>query len=47
MEINKEDDEKIWHLFYERCYNIEEIVAKMKNKYTYNQVRDVIHRRYK
>ena len=47
MEVSKEDDNKIWYLFYEKGYNIEEIVVKMGNKFTYQQIRDIIHRRYK
>lgn len=47
MGISKEDDEKIWYLFYEKGYNIDEIIPRMKGKFTYQQIRDVIHRRYK
>lgn len=47
MEISKEDDERIWYLFYKKGYNIDGIIPLMNGRFTYKQIQDVIYRRYK
>ena len=44
---NKEDKEKIEHLFFHRVWSIEEIEKiGMKNKYSYNAIKKVIKNKY-
>lgn len=44
---NKEDKEKIEHLFFYRVWSIEEIEKTgMKNKYSYNAIKKVIKNKY-
>ena len=39
--INKDID-KMYYLFFQRVFSIEEIEHYFKGKYTYNEVRDII-----
>lgn len=41
------DVQKIHHLFFERLFSIEEIQQYFKDKYTYNEVRNIVRGRYK
>ena len=41
------DIEKIYYLYFNRLFSIEEIVHFFKDKYTYNEIRSIIKERYK
>lgn len=44
-EITEEDKLKIFDLFFEEMYDIEQIEAEFKGKYKYSQISSLIHKR--
>ena len=43
-EITEEDKLKIFDLFFEEMYDIEQIEAEFKGKYKYSQISSLIHK---
>ena len=42
-----QDRDKIYYLYFERLFSIEELQQYFKNKYTYHELRDIVRNMYK
>ena len=46
-QTKEKDKEKIYYLYFERLFSLEEIEVYFKGKYTYNELRTIVRNYYK
>lgn len=46
-ETIEKDKEKIYYLYFEKLFSIQEMEQHFSGKFTYNELRDIIRQKYK
>ena len=46
-QTKEKDKEKIYYLYFERLFSLEEMEVYFKGKYTYNELRTIVRNYYK